>query len=342
MLRISRVLTVLLFLFLVAVAITVIIGQTNWGLDNSESKGDGKSSPGKVENLDSAVKKPLSTGPQTPNQAAEMRQSQSLPPLDTPVASYFSSLKEKALAGDARAACRIAFDMGDCTESIANERRRFAALSRQADTANPSFLKSEADILNERVIPAVRSNLKRLEARCQGFALSQDERPIWQYVLISAQNGNVSAMTRFVYGVDVGLNPDLPAASPEAWMAYRQYTPFLLESALSKGDSFAFYLAGRAHQGVEATFGLKVFEQDPASAIKYYTAAAERATGGSAKLLERTIEDIVKKSKVPPDVVDRSRQLGRALAATPASSSVLLDIQNSIVDGALPPSRCEE
>jgi hypothetical protein len=265
-----------------------------------------------------------------------------LPATDAPVASYFAQLKARAQQGDANAACRIAHDLTRCGETLPIERRQLAALLRLVDPAMPGYSKAIADRISSQVLGSYRSHLAANEERCANFSIDPAEPAVWQYVLQSAQGGNVSAMNRFVYGV--GLTPGSPAANPEAWLAYKQFAPQLLDAAVSSGDSFAFYLAARAYESPESTFGLKIYEPDPLKAIKYYAAAAGRSAPNTASLFSRSIDDLSKKFKLPAQDVEQAKLFGAALAATTPRLAPTrpLDIHNSVADGAMAPERCEQ
>jgi TPR repeat protein len=165
-----------------------------------------------------------------------------LPPLDAPIASVRAELEQRARAGDARAACRLAADLSRC--SGVDRRRRFRDYvdpSQRADGGSSQRMAERE--LNWRVDTTARieEQLAHDEKVCAGLA-PEDTREALTWLYQAASLGSVPAMSSFAgadwwWGGAAVHHPDLVAR-------YAAEAPRMAEAAIAAGDASLLFRLG--------------------------------------------------------------------------------------------------
>ncbi len=170
-----------------------------------------------------------------------------LPPLDSPVATYLDSLEVRAKAGDARAACRVAMEKWRCQESL-------------------SFQVSANDYKSR---PEFATMIRANQERCAGVERTRFN-DAWKFLAQSALSGNVAAMSLYGRNPPIAFLDSIDAA--EALIIYRDNAERFLTQAIEGGDVMALY-AMWWHSAVKTGTGRALFKVDPYRATVYANAA---------------------------------------------------------------------
>lgn len=182
-----------------------------------------------------------------------------LPPLDMPLAGILADLEKRALAGDARAACRLAAELSRC-----------ATLPRRRETASmfdPATMAGAADLPaqdRERQIDmAARMEyaVERDATRCVGIDREKSRQaPAWLYR--AARAGHLPSMSAFAGGA--WLDDPAVVHHPALVEAYRTEAAAMAEAALAAGDRGMLLALGSAFAGAAMRSRLaEVVEPDP-------------------------------------------------------------------------------
>jgi hypothetical protein len=136
-----------------------------------------------------------------------------LPPVDAAVIEILDELKARSARGDARAACRMAYELGRCRMLSEARRSMDEGLDRAAAAAPASAEEGHrrAELAN------TLSFVDAASAACSGLPASESN-DAWRHLLAVADAGNVDAMLQF------SLRPPLSeqqfAGDLDGWTAY--------------------------------------------------------------------------------------------------------------------------
>lgn len=237
---------------------------------------------------------------------------QPLPPLNRPLALIYRELRSRATQGDARAACRLAFELERCHEKnslVANADRINKALEQSkhtGDAARTASLQVDAIARQRQMSDAIQA--------CDGFVEDPRERPPYEYAADAAALGHIPSMIRYVmWPVNFGLQFSPPLATLDGWQVYRERAPQYLEYALAAGAPEAYQ--ARMFLSQFPLWGLRFYPEDPAMALTYAAALRERATAEYAAQLDRDIKRISDEKHLSPDDVSRATAKGHELAS---------------------------
>ncbi len=159
-----------------------------------------------------------------------------LPPLDAPVAEIFEPLAARARAGDARAACRLAAELGRCR--AAQRSSRFASdlerdLARREDSPQHEV---------DRVVRA-EAYAASASQRCEGLREDQLATTFdWQ-----RQAALLDPARRVNFALAPALNPRDFLHDLERWAEYRSVALPWLEQAAREGDAAALIVLARIY-----------------------------------------------------------------------------------------------
>lgn len=162
-----------------------------------------------------------------------------LPPLDTRLADIIAELDERASAGDAAAACRLAAEIARCASVVDFDAERVADtlfLSVRYDEHGERHVERSANYIEQRVAE---------QERCRGVdaAVLMNQA---RFDLAAARLGDLDAAFRFV-SADA-LDTGTLVRFPELLQLYRQNAWPLFQRLLEGGYPYAPGLWGRAIQ----------------------------------------------------------------------------------------------
>lgn len=201
-----------------------------------------------------------------------------LPPPDTPLAAMLDELEERARAGEARAACRLASELSRC--AMLQRRREFHAMVDPSGGGPARGSRVE----EWRIDATARLELQieRDEAVCTGIDRAQSRQSI-QWLHRAASAGHVPSMASFATGAWMVYEPGF-VHQPELVAAYARDAASMATRAVEAGDTRLLLPLGLAYagrSGMAAPLG-ELVEPDPARARALLALAAETpaADGG--------------------------------------------------------------
>jgi hypothetical protein len=170
-----------------------------------------------------------------------------LPAADAPLAQVFDELLERARAGDAGAACRLASDLSRCR--FANGMRR----GMDRDEFDRRIAREDDEARRDSMIDFIarmEEERERVDAICTGITSAQIELafPLQQ------QAAQARPELRVWAALQPALNQRLFAGELDSWQQYRQTALPWLEAAAAEGDLSAVIALARVH-GDERSFG---------------------------------------------------------------------------------------
>ena len=234
-----------------------------------------------------------------PSDTTELSGARSNVPPAAPLAPRLAQSRAAADAGDAGAACRLAFDLDRCR--LVPEHEHLAVRLGADLDAN-----SKAPLPDAERIDALRSNLDSVIAQlaadrafCAGVG-TDSANSAWRYLLRAAQAGDVPSMTRFA--VLPPLDEQDTGTDPEGWRAYRENAVPFLETAAQRGDVDALSILAACVSGSCTLPGGVTLPRDPARAatltlLLLKTGDAPSASGRLKNLM----------TEIGPGAMDRAR-----------------------------------
>ncbi len=240
------------------------------------------------------------------------------PPIGTLLADTYPLLKQRADAGDWRAACRLSFEVDRC-----NRRSGFELAAKYADASVARTDPKDAGFA--RIVAMAnnaRSDADFANRICAGF-VERDADDAWRYALQAALDGAPSIKVRYAATWNAALDQGNPAATADGWVAYRQNAPALLQQAIDAGSPEAFQLASVMHLRPESV-RWRLLPRDVVASLSYYFALASVSTPAYRTVLEGTAGGIVTDAHLSESDVARAHAaaavLERKLAGIPAGS----------------------
>jgi hypothetical protein len=245
--------------------------------------------------------------PETPlERVAAVPSSLALPPINTPVAQVLDELERAAHAGDARAACRVAFELERCHELRALQ----SSISTFRELAERPGIGPE--LAKRYGAMADREQARFLEARrlCEGVSAA-DAQDAWRYLLQAARAGHGPSMARFA-SRRVFSDAD-PVAALDGLIAYRNEGPAFLARAAQAGYPEAYEQLAFAYvTGNDLGLGVP---HDPVRGVAYYTALMRVATADESARLQRAVDYAIQNDNLDAQEVARARAMAEPLAA---------------------------
>jgi hypothetical protein len=230
--------------------------------------------------------------------------SRPLPAPGRPLIEIYKELDALVKEGDARAACRLGFEIDRCAKLPATRQSPAFWQSEAARHAPGSAQYKSAQWLLERTRAATAS----AEAACAGFAVS-DGSVAWDYTLAAALAGNRQAIWNAV-GFPAGLDLGHPENTLEGWTQWRQYAPGLISAGIEAGDPRVFSIAARDYE--MPRFGAQLFERDPVRSVALLMAILPSAAPAYRPTMERDIAYAIRSRNLSP----QDQEAARALATT--------------------------
>ncbi len=265
-----------------------------------------------------------------------------LPPIGAPLADVLAELEQRARAGEAPAACRLAAELSRCGSL---ERRR--QLRGMVDpVANPQRNRGGGAREGEGVPDWQIDAAARLdvgievdEQICTGISREQSRNALpWLYE--AARLGSLPAMTSFARAS--WWNDGSAVHHPQILDRYRADAESMAEAAIAAGDRSMLLPLGMALAGGSGPFGLlsEVVQPDPVRARALLllatgdTAAANAQAGGGSRrgnrgadMVRRTLDQL--DEQLGPAEVAASEAQAAQLRATLAANPRTAPAQSS-------------
>lgn len=229
-----------------------------------------------------------------------------LPPLNTPVAQVLDSLKSAARGGDARAACRAAFELERCHELRALQ----TSISTFRDLAERPGIGPELAKRYTAIAEREQSRFVDTKRLCEGVGAG-DAQDAWRYLLQAARAGHGPSMARFA-SRRVFSDAD-PVAALDGLIAYRNEGPSFLARAAQAGYPEAYEQLAFAYvTGKDLGLGVP---HDAIRGVAYYTALMRVATSDENARLQRAVDYAIQNDNLGAQEVARARAMAEPLAA---------------------------
>lgn len=185
-----------------------------------------------------------------------------LPPANTQLSVVYPQIKAQAAAGDARAQCRLAYELKRCAD--VPMLAKFAA-----------DLASKPQLVDPDDLRRIRTRAEHAAAACNGFTPDPRDE-VWRYTLQAALGGNDAAAVSFALGMTAGLDIQRPLATLDGWIAYQQFATVVLQRAIDDGYPPAYSAA--ANLSYAPHFGAAILPTDHVRSAAYSLALTSIAT----------------------------------------------------------------
>jgi len=195
---------------------------------------------------------------------------QPLPKIRSRLVDIHDELRQRALNGDVRAACRLAFELQRCASLPSRRFMLDGTRQRAADEKDAGMRAGYA-----KALAFWGGLVEQAESTCEGFP-PQETSSAWKWELAAAQAGYPPSMARFVSGVNAGAF-GREGARHDGWNAYRDHAAEFLQRAVDAGEPVAFELAMHAHRRGQL-HGVPLVPQDPVRAAAFSIALQRAAS----------------------------------------------------------------
>lgn len=162
-----------------------------------------------------------------------------LPPPGTRLADVYDELYERARRGDARAACRLAADLGRCRNAPMMPGGRRGGIERRIARIDDED-RREAMI---DMVATAESWREQAAQVCDGLSEAQ----LAQAFALQIQAANALPELRLQAALQPALDRMFPASDVAQWQQYRQLAQPWLEQAAAEGDVAAIMALVRVH-----------------------------------------------------------------------------------------------
>ena len=178
--------------------------------------------------------------------ATNARSTTPLPPADAPVAEVYESLRARADAGDARAGCRLGFELSRCQAYARNAESIASGLRKHERELVENTMADFRDGANE--LAEEQARVLELAANCR--ALPDGAVALADDTLFRAANaGNVEAQLRYIDGQGLGLvgrytvgDLDSSYLRHPGFDRWRREAPRMARDLLARGNPAALSL----------------------------------------------------------------------------------------------------
>lgn len=161
-----------------------------------------------------------------------------LPPPQTPVAEIYDELAARALAGDARAACRLGSELLRCRQAADSESMTEGLVA----TLEQSKERPSDGVVD--LLAAMEESKRATAPLCVGITAGQQAEAS-RFLRLAAERGN--ERMRLAYAVDPGLDSSNFLPDLEEWQHYRDVALDYLLAALHAGDPLAPHFLALVH-----------------------------------------------------------------------------------------------
>lgn len=205
------------------------------------------------------------------------------PAQDVRLQAVIGALRAAADRGDARAQCRLAFELYRCTQIPSLRKRVEQSVGMAARVPGGSADERE----KAQEVRHLQAIVDRDTAICEGVSLA-DMPDAWQYGLRAAKSGHVPSILRFV------LQPPLDeqdfGKDLEGWQAYRQWAGPLLVQAAERGDPTAAYHLSLAYSGFPMPGGTPILEPNDELALTHAIVSQSLVDDRSVRVIQRRVD----------------------------------------------------
>ncbi len=274
-----------------------------------------------------------------------------LPDLATPLRDSWQGLQQRADAGDAGAACRLAAELEFCDGIRQGLDAASAMLADRDVMTAPSGDSAEAvALVNERrrALTAGSERLLEQSRQCEGVPVfsPQDRVRYWRN---AALGGNVAAMRHYAVGNAFRMNDTLD--NLDALRAYRSEAETLAQRAVDAGDLVTAMALASAYsplrRGNRRYLLAQSVQPDAVRALALYLHVQQRIQADKAapEPVRRRLASIIQtlQAELPPAALSQARAEAARYPAVAHSSTrehgMLLRVANS---GATPGITREE
>jgi hypothetical protein len=170
-----------------------------------------------------------------------------LPQPNVPIARELPALIRAAQAGDARAMCRLSFELNRCAVTLPFLRRAVESMADRLVDPKPAWSipgRTEDDQL--RALAERTAKRDDLEAICASVAPTPGLEP-WRLLRDAARAGHIPSMGRFAAAAP--FDPQRIYADGDAVKGFRDEAPNFLMRAAGAGDPQAAFLLVWAYKG---------------------------------------------------------------------------------------------
>lgn len=194
-----------------------------------------------------------SVEPSSPVPAAAAPPTAPLPKAELPLAQTIDELSARATAGDSRAACRLAADLGLCA--------RLASIyaSQLSDVKLIDFIAhSDADEAQREAMLQQHLELQGVHSHAQTFCRDISAEQIGRlphYQWQAANAGHLQSAYDFLNGGGRLLSPQALIADPSLARLYQQNALALLRRLLDRGEPVGAWAWSIANQNTETPLG---------------------------------------------------------------------------------------
>jgi hypothetical protein len=227
-----------------------------------------------------------------------------LPAVGRPLVEIRKELEDMVRAGDARAACRLGYEIDRCAKlpslRMAPDFWRSNLAKQAPGTPQYTGMKWLLDHTQESLAVA--------ESTCAGFEVPEGTLA-WDYTLAAALAGNRQAIWNAV-AFPMGLDSSRPENTLEGWTQWRQYAPGLITAGIQAGDPRVFFIAARDYH--MPSFGAQLFDRDPVRSVALLMAIQPSAAPAYRSTMESDIAFEIDYLRLSP----QDQEAARALAAT--------------------------
>jgi hypothetical protein len=196
-----------------------------------------------------------------------------LPAADLPVAAVLPELRRRANAGDARAGCRLAFELIRCAAYVDGREPVDRWLRKREEEAAAIKIfdgRPHADQLAEQQILLAGRAKECAEVPVAQFAQIDDD------LYRAAASGNLEAMLRYIDGQGFGLvgshvpsiYPDMGYLHHPGFERWRREAPRMAQALLNAGEPAVLFLLSDAYSNDESPFA-GLYPDDRARAWAY-------------------------------------------------------------------------
>ena len=267
---------------------------------------------------------------------SERHKASSLPPPDTVIIDYFDELAERARNGDEQAGCRLALDLQLCAMQPIFQESINSSVEFATELA-PGSSEENRTISNATYFSMLGD---RASTVCEGLTPVQISSS-WQYMLAAAQQGSRTAATRFAGFPPMMSNVNNFVMDAEAWAAYRDSAPGLLEFAAQQGDPRAMFLLHGLLLGRNPLIGFpdNFFERDLIRATAYALALMPIADGSTRHGFEQRLEEA--REQLSEAEMLQAQQMAEQVRATNSHPEQVIHFASGVFN-RLEPEDCED
>ena len=191
--------------------------------------------------------------------------SEPLPPADAPAAKVFDGLKQRADAGDAHAACRLAIELLRCRNLPLMQ--MVAGSSDAGGDDNEAAFARKGNLAAANFFAQAKLDVIAAWQRCKDVPPAQTALAAF-YLRQSARAGIADAIVRYVDGQAFDPRAMFGVLQDPSFDAWRREAPALALRALHQGDPAAVVLLYSAYSSDGALFAGLV-RDDPVQARAY-------------------------------------------------------------------------